>query len=47
MINIECPWCAGAATVEVADGNEFSCTACSIRVDIAPEPLAEPAGLAA
>jgi hypothetical protein len=47
MINIECPWCAGTATVEVADGDEFSCTACSIRVEIAPDPLAEPLDRAA
>jgi uncharacterized Zn finger protein (UPF0148 family) len=47
MINVECPWCAGAATVEVADGDVFECAACAIRVEIAPEPSAEPLVLAA
>jgi hypothetical protein len=48
MINVECPWCAGSATVEVADGGEaFSCAACAIQVEIAPEPVAEPVARAA
>ena len=42
MIDVECPWCAGSATVEIADGDEaFSCAGCAIRVEIAPEPVAE------
>jgi hypothetical protein len=41
MMNVECPWCAGAATVEVADRDEFSCAACAIRVEFAPDPLPE------
>jgi hypothetical protein len=43
MITVECPWCAGPASVEVADGDEFSCTGCAIRVEIAPEPAHEAA----
>jgi hypothetical protein len=41
MISIECPWCAGSATVDVADGDEFHCSGCAIRVEIAPGPKAE------
>ena len=47
MISVECPWCAGSATVEVADGDEFSCTGCEIRVEIAPESVTEPVTRAA
>ena len=41
MITVECPWCAGAASIEVADGDEFSCAGCAIRVEIAPDPVTE------
>ena len=47
MISVECPWCAGSATVEVADRDEFTCTGCAIRVEIAPDAVIEPATLAA
>ena len=47
MISVECPWCAGSATVDVADGDEFTCTGCAIRVEIAPDPVIEPATIAA
>jgi hypothetical protein len=47
MMNVECPWCAGPATIEVADGDEFSCTDCSIRVEIAPSSASEPVARAA
>jgi hypothetical protein len=39
MCNVECPWCAGSATIEVADRDEFSCSGCAIRVEIAPDPV--------
>jgi len=44
-MNVECPWCAGPATVEVADGDAFECDGCAIRVEIS-EPV-EAAALAA
>jgi hypothetical protein len=47
MMHVECPWCAGAATVEVAGGGEFSCTDCSIAVELVPEQLSEPVAVAA
>lgn len=47
MMHVECPWCAGSATVEVAGGGEFSCADCSITVELAPEPIAEAVALAA
>jgi hypothetical protein len=42
MVSVECPWCAGSAFVGIADGDEFSCDACGLRVEIAPEPVPEP-----
>ena len=39
MISIECPWCAGVASIEVAEGDEFTCRGCAIRVEIAPDPV--------
>ena len=47
MISVACPWCAGSATIEVADGGDVECTTCAIRVEIAPDPLTEPVALAA
>jgi hypothetical protein len=47
MMRVECPWCAGPATVEVADGDEFSCTDCSILVEIVAPSRSEPVALAA
>lgn len=47
MMNVECPWCAGLSTVEIGDADEFSCSACAIRVEIAPEPVLEPVARAA
>jgi hypothetical protein len=47
MLTVECPWCAGSATVEVDDGDEFCCAGCAIKVDIAPDPVREPAARAA
>ena len=47
MFDIECPWCAGPATVEVAEGDEFSCAGCAIRVEVVAvtgtDPLAQAA----
>ena len=47
MINVECPWCEGPATVEVAEAGEFSCAECAIRVELGAEPVTESAALAA
>ena len=47
MMHVECPWCAGSATVEVAGSGEFNCADCSIAVELAPEPLGEPVAVAA
>ena len=38
MFDIECPWCAGPATVEVAERDEFECAGCAIRVEIVADP---------
>jgi len=45
MMNVECPWCAGSATVVEGDG--FSCPDCAIAVDLAPDPITEPIAVAA
>ena len=29
MMHVECPWCAGPATVEVAERGEFECADCA------------------
>jgi len=47
MIIVECPWCAGPATVEVADRDTIECRTCAITVEIAPDPTTEPVALAA
>jgi hypothetical protein len=47
MMSIECPWCAGSATIEVAERDEFSCADCAIRVEIVGPSTSEPIALAA
>ena len=48
MMVVECPWCAGSATVEVAEGADgFECRGCAVRVEIAQEPVTEPVARAA
>ena len=42
MFDIECPWCAGPATVEVAESDEFACAACVIRVEVVAAPARDP-----
>ena len=34
MFDIECPWCAGPATIEVAERDEFACAGCAIQVEV-------------
>jgi hypothetical protein len=46
MITVECPWCAGPATVE-ADDDAVECAGCAIRVELAPPPTTEPIARAA
>jgi hypothetical protein len=47
MFDIECPWCAGPATVEVAERDEFECAGCAVRVDVAGGPVTDPLAQAA
>ncbi len=47
MMHVECPWCAGPATVEAGPAGAFECTGCAVRIDIAPEPVSEPVARAA
>ncbi len=46
MISVECPWCDGPATVELAD-DAFDCAGCAIRVELAPPPTIEDVARAA
>ena len=42
MMVVECPWCAGSATVEDAEGGDaFECRACAVQVEIAAEAASE------
>jgi sarcosine oxidase delta subunit len=48
MMVVECPWCAGSATVEVAEGGDtFECRACAVQVEIAPLASSETVARAA
>jgi transcription elongation factor Elf1 len=42
MTHVECPWCAGEATVETAGQvGQVVCADCSIRVEIAADMTSE------
>jgi len=41
LVNVDCPWCDGPATVESADHDALSCAGCAIRVELAPDPARE------
>ena len=49
--DIECPWCAGhlvALDLAMGDAGEaLACSACSIVVELAPDPVTAPIALAA
>jgi hypothetical protein len=48
--DFECPWCTGAmtlATETAAEGDTLACVACSIVVELAPDPVADRVALAA
>ena len=47
MFDIECPWCAGPAIVEVAESDEFACAACVVRVEVVGVPATDPLAQAA
>jgi hypothetical protein len=47
MLHVECPWCAGAVALEVADGDGFHCPDCSIKVEFATDPVETPVAIAA
>lgn len=43
-MDVECPWCAGEATIEVVTagarhGATFTCATCSVDAEMAPEPV--------
>jgi len=47
MFDIECPWCAGPATIEVAERDEFECAGCAIRVEVVAATVIDPLARAA
>jgi hypothetical protein len=38
MVTVDCPWCDGPMALEV-DAVDASCEGCSVRVELAPDPL--------
>jgi hypothetical protein len=38
MVTLDCPWCDGPMALE-ADAVDASCDGCSVRVEIAPDPV--------
>ena len=38
MVTVDCPWCDGPMALE-ADAVDASCDGCSVRVEIAPDPI--------
>ncbi len=49
MLFIDCPWCAGPATIDVDAGGHdaFHCEACAVRVDLAASPAEDLLAVAA
>ncbi len=49
MLHVECPWCAGPATIEgdATSGDQFSCADCMIGVEVATAPVVDVTDLAA
>jgi sarcosine oxidase delta subunit len=47
MLHIECPWCAGQASIEsdAGNGDTFRCVDCAVSVDLADPSTTD--GLAA
>ncbi len=40
-IQLDCPWCQDEVAFEVDEtADELSCTACGIRTEFAPDPVA-------
>jgi hypothetical protein len=38
MVTLDCPWCDGPMALE-AGAADASCDECSVRVELAPDPL--------
>lgn len=48
MVHVECPWCAGVASIQVDDDSgRLECVECSIKVELAADPGPEVAAMAA
>ena len=46
MSDLDCPWCEGSLRL-ADDMTEVACDECSIRVELAADPVAERVALAA
>ena len=45
---LDCPWCSGSMTFAADMSNDTAgCATCSIVVEMAPDPIADPVALAA
>jgi hypothetical protein len=40
MVTFDCPWCTEPVELDTPALDELTCDACSITVEIAPEPAA-------
>lgn len=38
MVTLDCPWCDGPMALE-AGADDVACDGCSVRVELAPDPL--------
>jgi hypothetical protein len=49
MVHIECPWCAGSASIDgdAGDNDTFRCVDCAITVDLADPAATEGLAVAA
>jgi hypothetical protein len=47
MLTVECPWCDGPMALDDGAPASGTCDACLVRVELAPDPVAETAALAA
>ncbi len=46
MITLDCPWCDGPMALETGAA-DAACDGCSVRVELAPDPVPAKAALAA
>ena len=38
MVTLDCPWCDGPMALET-EASDAACDGCSVRVELAPDPI--------